>query len=241
MTLLVAKVWNFIDHFREPEIGGGANPWVSMPGWFKQHGYFVHGMGKLYHPGNPPNDDGELSWSDPSRYSQNGLTPLLPSINSSAGLTIATAAAAVTAASTSANGDHAEPSWETEMLNNGCLTGELGGSYCEINGTQGQCTKPLPYRHFFNSRITMGCPPPLGSTYTPSVSSRVGSKLTLLFMLMSKCVRKFDLMTHRSFNTKGPDDSLMRAAVTSVAMLANYTNWTQTPFFLGVGFHKPVS
>eukprot|EP00729_Bicosta_minor_P010356 gene10356-11183_t len=160
------KVWNFIDHFREPEIGGGANPWVSMPGWFKQHGYFVHGMGKLYHPGNPPNDDGELSWSDPSRYSQNGLTPLLPSINSSAGLTIATAAAAVTAASTSANGDHAEPSWETEMLNNGCLTGELGGSYC-------------------------------------------------------------------------PDDSLMRAAVTSVAMLANYTNWTQTPFFLGVGFHKP--
>ena len=26
-------------------MGGGDKPWTSMPGWFKQHGYFVHGMG----------------------------------------------------------------------------------------------------------------------------------------------------------------------------------------------------
>jgi hypothetical protein len=40
-------VWNFIDHFREPSVGGDPeNPWTSMPGWFKQHGYYVHGMGK---------------------------------------------------------------------------------------------------------------------------------------------------------------------------------------------------
>ena len=31
----------------------------------------------------------------------------------------------------------------------------------------------------------------------------------------------------------------MQAAVRSIPMLANYTNHTNTPFFLGVGFHKP--
>ena len=34
------KVWNFIDHFRETGVG---EDWVSLPGWFKDHGYFVHG------------------------------------------------------------------------------------------------------------------------------------------------------------------------------------------------------
>jgi len=35
------------DHFREPSTGEN---WVSFPEWFKQHGYFTHGLGKLYHP-----------------------------------------------------------------------------------------------------------------------------------------------------------------------------------------------
>jgi hypothetical protein len=34
------KVWNFRDHFREAGVG---EDWVSLPGWFKNHGYFVHG------------------------------------------------------------------------------------------------------------------------------------------------------------------------------------------------------
>jgi len=92
-----------------------------MPGWFKQHGYFVHGMGKLYHPGLPPKDDGELSWSDPSRYSQSGETPLLPGQSPDAALL----------------GGDGDDDWEAAMEKAGCLTGEPGGSYCEINGTKG--------------------------------------------------------------------------------------------------------
>ena len=120
------KVWNFIDHFREPQIGGDpAKPWVSMPGWFKSQGYYVHGMGKLYHPGNPPNDDGNFSWSDPSRYSQNGALPLLPG---AAGVPAHTHTAALLAS----------VGWEEQMAGpNGCITGQYGGSYCEINGTVG--------------------------------------------------------------------------------------------------------
>ena len=101
-----------------------------MPGWFKQHGYFVHGMGtysaeyihyhlspffdvlmagvgKLYHPGLPPNDDGELSWSDPSRYSQGGETPILPG-QSPDSIPDSTAATP-------------DDDWGAEMLTAGCL------------------------------------------------------------------------------------------------------------------------
>jgi hypothetical protein len=41
------KVWEFKDHFREDGVGSN---WVSMPQFFKQHGYLTLGVGKLYHP-----------------------------------------------------------------------------------------------------------------------------------------------------------------------------------------------
>jgi len=41
------KVWEFADHFREAGVGAD---WVSMPQFFKQHGYLTLGGGKLYHP-----------------------------------------------------------------------------------------------------------------------------------------------------------------------------------------------
>ena len=40
---------------------------------------------------------------------------------------------------------------------------------------------------------------------------------------------------------RGPDDQLAENAVTSVRLLTNYTKVTGHPFWLGVGFHKPVS
>eukprot|EP00038_Savillea_parva_P009232 m.182153 g.182153 ORF g.182153 m.182153 type:complete len:528 (+) comp15457_c0_seq1:109-1692(+) len=54
------KAWNFIDHFREPGIGQN---WMSLPGYFLDHGYTCLGGGKTYHPGLPPNNDGNKSWS----------------------------------------------------------------------------------------------------------------------------------------------------------------------------------
>lgn len=75
-------------------------------------------MGKTYHPGLPPNNDGELSWTDPSRYSQGGETPLLPGSPPEAAIITA-------------------PHYEEVMAASTCITGEPGGSYCEINGTAG--------------------------------------------------------------------------------------------------------
>jgi len=37
------KVWNFNNHFREPECGG--DKWTSLPEHFKNHGYLVTGGG----------------------------------------------------------------------------------------------------------------------------------------------------------------------------------------------------
>jgi iduronate 2-sulfatase len=50
------KVWDLVTHFRTaiPDV-------VTLPQHFKQHGYFVQGMGKLYHGGY----DDPLSWSVP--------------------------------------------------------------------------------------------------------------------------------------------------------------------------------
>jgi hypothetical protein len=52
------KVWNFVGSFRD--VGP---TWVTMPQYFKQHGFLTFGFGKLYHPGSPPNDDFPTSWS----------------------------------------------------------------------------------------------------------------------------------------------------------------------------------
>ena len=111
------------------------------------------GMGKLYHPGLPPNNDGNKSWTEPDRYSQNGELPIVPTVRGSA-----------------------VPNADVQAIRDAnCITGIPGGSYCELpNGT------------------------------------------------------------------RGPDDALMEAAVTSVGILANFTKATGRPFFLGVGFHKYV-
>ena len=48
------KVWDLVTHFRKamPEV-------VTLTQHFKQNGYFVQGMGKIFHPGY----DDERSWS----------------------------------------------------------------------------------------------------------------------------------------------------------------------------------
>ena len=42
----------------------GVGPdWLSLPQIFKRSGHLSLGAGKLYHPGLPPNYDGDNSWS----------------------------------------------------------------------------------------------------------------------------------------------------------------------------------
>eukprot|EP00039_Didymoeca_costata_P020866 m.342679 g.342679 ORF g.342679 m.342679 type:complete len:552 (-) comp21706_c0_seq1:1-1656(-) len=60
------KVWNFIDHFREPGVG---NSWISLPQWFKQNGYLTYSSGKQFHPSKPPNNDFPTSWTE-DNYNQ---------------------------------------------------------------------------------------------------------------------------------------------------------------------------
>jgi arylsulfatase A-like enzyme len=50
------QVWDLVTHFRKamPDV-------VTLPQHFKQNGYFVQGMGKIFHPGY----DDERSWSVP--------------------------------------------------------------------------------------------------------------------------------------------------------------------------------
>lgn len=56
------QCWNFVDNFRE--VG---KDWISMPQYFKEHGYFATGVGKLYHPNLPPQGD-PPSWSDVDQF-----------------------------------------------------------------------------------------------------------------------------------------------------------------------------
>ncbi|MBI5693085.1 MAG: sulfatase [Verrucomicrobia bacterium] len=53
------KVWDLVTHFRDalPDV-------VTLPQHFKNHGYFVQGMGKIYHGGL----DDPASWSVPWQY-----------------------------------------------------------------------------------------------------------------------------------------------------------------------------
>ena len=60
-------VYNFIDSFREA--GVGAN-WTALPQFFKEHGYFVGGGGKVFHPGHPADNDMAYSWDE--YYFKNG-------------------------------------------------------------------------------------------------------------------------------------------------------------------------
>lgn len=54
------KSWNLIDSFRATN-----QAWESLPGFFKNRGYFTTGAGKIYHSSRlPPNFDGNNSWSE---------------------------------------------------------------------------------------------------------------------------------------------------------------------------------
>lgn len=55
------KTWNFKTNFRDPGVGAH---WDSMPQYFKKHGYMTAGTGKVYHPGEPPDND-PASWTEP--------------------------------------------------------------------------------------------------------------------------------------------------------------------------------
>ena len=55
------KVWNFNDSFRSEGVGGN---WTALPEHFKLNGYLTTGVGKLFHPGVPPNFDQPRSWSE---------------------------------------------------------------------------------------------------------------------------------------------------------------------------------
>ena len=47
--------------------------WLSLPGYFKLHGFLTLGGGKLFHPNVPPNNDWPTSWSpEYAYYPQNG-------------------------------------------------------------------------------------------------------------------------------------------------------------------------
>jgi iduronate 2-sulfatase len=64
-------VWNDRDHFRIE----GKN-WSSLPQYFRKHGYFTSGVGKIFDLKRPPNFDPE-SWSRkfPFRYTGNHPCP----------------------------------------------------------------------------------------------------------------------------------------------------------------------
>jgi arylsulfatase A-like enzyme len=57
------RTWNFIDDFRE-----SGPDWITLPEFFKHHGYTTLGHGKLYHPGHPYNNDEPKSWSQDQPY-----------------------------------------------------------------------------------------------------------------------------------------------------------------------------
>lgn len=58
-------VWNFDDSFRDAP---GGEDWQSLPGLFKDNGYFVQGAGKVFHSGSPPHNDGAASWTEPDLF-----------------------------------------------------------------------------------------------------------------------------------------------------------------------------
>ena len=51
------KSWQFVDDFRE--VGPD---WTTLPGAFRKAGYQSVGVGKIFHPGLPPNQDLPYSW-----------------------------------------------------------------------------------------------------------------------------------------------------------------------------------
>jgi iduronate 2-sulfatase len=54
------KVWDLVTHFRDalPDV-------VTLPQHFKQNGYFVQGMGKIFHPGYDDPRSWSVEWQSP--------------------------------------------------------------------------------------------------------------------------------------------------------------------------------
>jgi iduronate 2-sulfatase len=61
------RVWNFERSFRDLPDGPS---WVTLPAAFKHAGYLTSGMGKVFHPNRPANDDVPFSWSPQWEYFQ---------------------------------------------------------------------------------------------------------------------------------------------------------------------------
>jgi hypothetical protein len=65
-----AQDWNFVDSFRQKDVHSGhptpnvGAHWVALPQFFKEHGYWTVGSGKLYHPNLPIDNDNPKSWSE---------------------------------------------------------------------------------------------------------------------------------------------------------------------------------
>ena len=131
------KAWNFLDDFRHApavaagptaDLQGGGQNWTTMPEWFKLNGWFTHALGKIFHPGHPVGFD-PPSWSDPDRVADGaGRTPSLPAVVDPDGALLVAAVAPQ---------DAEEADFAGAMAAGGCITGEPGGSYCEVNGTVG--------------------------------------------------------------------------------------------------------
>ena len=59
------RVWNFKRSFRDLSDG---ESWISLPQAFKKSGFVTSGMGKVFHPGEPKNNDYPASWSADFEY-----------------------------------------------------------------------------------------------------------------------------------------------------------------------------
>ena len=70
LLLFFSRVWNFLNDFRQTSTGKN---WTSLPQFFKNHGYNTIGLGKLYHPGRPYNNDMPLSWTSYPSDSTNSI------------------------------------------------------------------------------------------------------------------------------------------------------------------------
>ena len=55
------QMWNFVGGFRTTP---GAEKWNTWMEYFKNHGYYTAGAGKLFHPGDPADFD-PRSWTEP--------------------------------------------------------------------------------------------------------------------------------------------------------------------------------
>jgi iduronate 2-sulfatase len=61
------QAWGFVSSFRDAPTG---ETWVTLPGHFKQQGYFAASSGKVFHPNLPLNFDYPRSWSTQPTFAE---------------------------------------------------------------------------------------------------------------------------------------------------------------------------